>query len=171
MKPCPLLAVVGGCHCRALLQLRGRREGKRDGPVEGCWQGGTVSPASAGEQGAVPVKLIAAPSARPLRLGFRGRGSATPAVPLSPMRAAGHPVFQRVPSPGAGDPEHWEGLRDPPRHSSLQSASRPRGQNNANPSLRQASTTEARRGSSGSRWRALSAQIRSLTMAEGADGR
>ncbi|KAJ1180206.1 hypothetical protein NDU88_005428 [Pleurodeles waltl] len=56
--------------------VKREERGKRNGQVEGCWQGGTASLADAGVQRAVPVELGIAVSAKPLCLGLRGCGSA-----------------------------------------------------------------------------------------------
>ncbi|KAJ1114321.1 hypothetical protein NDU88_002559 [Pleurodeles waltl] len=107
----------------------------------------------------------------PLRLGFRGRGSARPAGHLSPSRVVGPPVLQWFPPSGTGNPEYRKGLRGPQCQSSLPPASRPRCRSNATPPPRQASSTEASRGSTGSPRRTLLARIRSTAVAEGVGAR
>ncbi|KAJ1127662.1 hypothetical protein NDU88_006057 [Pleurodeles waltl] len=105
-----------------MMKQRGKG-GKRNGPVEECWQGGTTSPAGVGAQGAVPVEPATVVSAKPLRLEFRGRGfalSATEArcgssgAPASPFTGG------RVSGTLGGSPR-------PSRHFSLLSVSQPRG--------------------------------------------
>ncbi|KAJ1121989.1 hypothetical protein NDU88_000495 [Pleurodeles waltl] len=92
------LGIYGGAPPKIVVAVpacQQREEGgKRNGQVEGCWQGGTASPAEAGAHRAGPVELVIVVSANPLRLGFRGRGSARSAGPLSLRRAAGPLVLQ-----------------------------------------------------------------------------